>query len=61
MSKMKAKAEQQSIPQTDSIEELAIFWQTHDLTELEDELEEVPMPVFVRRKDTMQDHQAPQP
>jgi hypothetical protein len=29
------------IPQTDSIEELARFWDAHDLTDFEDELEEV--------------------
>ena len=36
------------IPQTDSIEELARFWDTHDLTDFEDELEEVIAPVFER-------------
>ena len=36
------------LPQTDSIEELARFWDTHDLTEFEDELEEVLEPVFER-------------
>ena len=35
-----------SIPQTDSIQELADFWDTHDLTDFEDELEEVDEPVF---------------
>ena len=34
------------IPQTDSIQELAQFWDTHDLTDFEDELEEVIEPVF---------------
>ena len=34
------------LPQTDSIEELARFWDTHDLTEFEGELEEVNEPVF---------------
>jgi predicted DNA binding CopG/RHH family protein len=34
------------LPKTDSIQELAQFWDTHDLTEFEDELEEVPGPVF---------------
>ena len=34
------------IPQTDSIRELAEFWDTHDLTDFEDELEEVHNPVF---------------
>jgi len=36
------------IPQTDSIQELAQFWDTHDLTDFEDELEEVTEPVFER-------------
>lgn len=36
------------IPQIDSIKELAKFWDTHDLTDFEDELEEVTDPVFVR-------------
>ncbi len=35
------------LPKTDSISELAAFWQTHDLTDFEDELEEVPEPVFI--------------
>ncbi len=34
------------IPQTDSIEELAAFWDTHDLTDFEQALEEVTEPVF---------------
>ena len=37
------------IPHTDSLAELARFWDTHDLTDFEDELEEVPEPVFERR------------
>jgi hypothetical protein len=37
-----------SMPQTDSIQELARFWDTHDLTDFEDELEEVTEPVFER-------------
>lgn len=36
------------IPQTDSIQELAQFWDTHDLTDFADELEEVTEPVFNR-------------
>jgi hypothetical protein len=36
------------IPQTDSITELAHFWETHDLTDFEDQLEEVREPVFQR-------------
>lgn len=35
-----------NIAQTDSIQELADFWDTHDLTDFEDELEEVDEPVF---------------
>ena len=35
-----------NMPQTDSIQELAHFWDTHDLTDFEDELEEVSEPVF---------------
>ena len=34
------------IPQTDSIRELAEFWDTHDLTDFENELEEVPESIF---------------
>lgn len=41
------------IPQTDSIDELAQFWQTHDLTDFEDELEEVTEPVFERTQETV--------
>jgi predicted DNA binding CopG/RHH family protein len=37
------------IPPTDSIAELARFWDTHDLTDFEDELEQVHEPVFERR------------
>jgi hypothetical protein len=37
------------IPKTDSIEELARFWDTHELTDFEDQLEEVKEPVFERR------------
>ncbi|MBW1800010.1 MAG: hypothetical protein JRJ85_04690 [Deltaproteobacteria bacterium] len=36
------------IPQTDSIRELAHFWDTHDLTDFDDEFEEVSEPVFRR-------------
>ena len=36
------------MPKTDSIQELVTFWQRHDLTDFEDELEEVPGPVFQR-------------
>jgi len=37
-----------SIPTTDSIEELAQFWDSHDLTKFEQGLEEVAEPVFQR-------------
>jgi len=40
-------------PQSDSIRELARFWDAHDLTEFDDELEEVAMPVF-RRETTIE-------
>ena len=36
------------IPTTDSIQELAVFWQHHDVTDFENELEEVSEPVFHR-------------
>ncbi|MGA2064698.1 MAG: CopG family antitoxin [Thermoguttaceae bacterium] len=36
------------IPQTDSIEELARFWDSHDVTDFEGQLEEVVEPVFER-------------
>lgn len=36
------------LPTTDSIQELATFWQHHDLTDFENELEEVCGPVFRR-------------
>ena len=41
----------QKLPQTDSIKELASFWDSHDLTDFEDELEEVIEPVFERKKE----------
>ena len=47
MEKMKT-----TIPATDSIEELAKFWDTHDLSNFGDELEEVGSAVFLRRKET---------
>lgn len=34
------------LPHIDSIEELAEFWDTHDLTDFENELEEVKEPIF---------------
>jgi predicted DNA binding CopG/RHH family protein len=49
------------IPQTDSIAELARFWDTHDLTDFEDELEEVAEPVFVRSGEATVQFHLPQP
>ncbi|HYX23819.1 MAG TPA: CopG family antitoxin [Thermoanaerobaculia bacterium] len=42
----------QDLPKTDSIEELARFWDSHDLTEFEEQLEEVTEPVFEHRRGT---------
>lgn len=36
------------IPSTDSIKELASFWDTHDLTDFDEQLEEVTESVFER-------------
>jgi predicted DNA binding CopG/RHH family protein len=36
------------LPRTDSIQELAKFWDTHDLTDFQDEMEEITEAVFVR-------------
>jgi predicted DNA binding CopG/RHH family protein len=36
------------LPRTDSIQELAEFWDSHDLADFQDELEEVCEPVFVK-------------
>lgn len=38
----------QKIPETDSIQELAGFWDAHDLTDFDDQLTEVEEPVFHR-------------
>jgi predicted DNA binding CopG/RHH family protein len=43
----------QKIPKTDSIEELARFWDVHDLTDFEDQLEEVTEPVFQRKMEAI--------
>lgn len=40
---------EQRIPNTDSIDELARFWDTHDLTDFDSQLEEVSEPVFERK------------
>ena len=36
------------LPKTDSIEELAKFWDSHDLTDFDDQLDEVSEPAFER-------------
>jgi len=40
------------LPETDSIRELAEFWDTHDVTDFADELVEVSERVFARRPAT---------
>ena len=49
---MQKNMRSQRIPDTDSIEELSSFWDTHDLTDFENQLEEVRTPVFGRRKES---------
>ncbi len=44
------------IPETDSIEELARFWDRHNLTDFEDQLEEVSEPVFERETESFVVH-----
>ncbi len=46
------------IPQYDSIQELALFWDTHDVTDFEDQLEEVNDTVF-KKSDVMKIHLRP--
>jgi hypothetical protein len=48
MERAKGTIRKQRLPKTDSIEELAKFWDTHDLTDFEDDLDEAAEPVFVR-------------
>jgi CopG antitoxin of type II toxin-antitoxin system len=45
---MERPMKKSKLPKTDSIQKLAEFWDTHDSTDFEDELEEVTEPVFVR-------------
>jgi hypothetical protein len=45
---MEKSMKSNKLPQTDSIQDLAKFWDTHDLTDFQAELEEVTEPVFVR-------------
>jgi predicted DNA binding CopG/RHH family protein len=47
---MEKGIKRQKLPNTNSIQELAAFWDTHDLTNFEQALEEVRDPVFVRSK-----------
>ncbi len=49
---MEKKMRRQKLPNTDSLEELARFWDTHDLTDFEEDLEEATEPVFVHAKGT---------
>ncbi len=49
---MEKTMRRQKLPNTDSLEELARFWDTHDLTDFEEDLEEAAEPVFVRAKGT---------
>ena len=44
-----APMKKSTLPKTDSIQELAKFWDSHDSTDFEDELEEVAEPIFARR------------
>jgi predicted DNA binding CopG/RHH family protein len=46
---MESEMKTEALPKTDSIQELAQFWDTHDLTDFEDELEEVTEAAFERR------------
>lgn len=41
------------LPNTDSIRELATFWDTHDLTDFADQLDEVQEPIFIRTSKTL--------
>ncbi len=50
---MEKQMKTQNIPQTDSIEELAKFWDTHELTDFEDQMEEVTAHIFERKKETV--------
>lgn len=49
---MEKRIEKPNMPRGGSIEELARFWDTHDLTDFEGQLEEVPRQVFVRTNGT---------
>jgi len=47
---MEKTIKRQRLPDSDSVEELAGFWDNHDLTDFADDLQEVSEPVFVRAK-----------
>jgi predicted DNA binding CopG/RHH family protein len=57
---MKKEMNIPEIPKTDSIEELARFWDTHELTDFEDQLEIVTEPVFERQTTTIVVRMQPQ-
>jgi predicted DNA binding CopG/RHH family protein len=50
---MEKQMSKNKIPQIDSIEDLARFWDTHDLSDFADELEEAPETVFERKRDAV--------
>jgi hypothetical protein len=57
---MERPMKQQVIPQTDSIRELAEFWDSHDVTDFDDELTEVKEVIFQRRDEgVLELHLAP--
>ena len=41
----------EKIPQTDSIKEIADFWDTHDITDYDNELEEVHEQIFDSKRE----------
>lgn len=45
---MEEAMKKHKLPKTDSVQELAKFWDSHDLADFEDQLEEITEPVFVR-------------
>ena len=49
---MEKTVKRQRLPNLDSVQALASFWDAHDLTDFEAELEEVDKPVFVRLQGT---------
>jgi hypothetical protein len=49
---MEKTIKRQRLPDTDSVEELARFWDKHDLTDFAHDLLEVTEPLFVRAKGT---------